>query len=181
MLDKLCRKRRWYEALGCLRKLIQFNSSYQIFNDLYPWLTQGYSSNYYILNSYHLEEVIICCRKWRDFMCKNQGLQHGEKPKDSNTYLLSRQPKIATCAGKAINLPSANTKDIWVPRSLLTNHNGSIKRWVPKYAWQALQEKEMVWSFGVLERVNSILLTQAINLQWSISKIDPRLFWIVIS
>jgi hypothetical protein len=58
MLDKLCRKRRWYEALGCLRKLIQFNSSYQIFNDLYPWFTQSYSSNYYVLNSYHLEEVI---------------------------------------------------------------------------------------------------------------------------
>jgi hypothetical protein len=24
MLDKLCRKRRWYEALGCLRESIQF-------------------------------------------------------------------------------------------------------------------------------------------------------------
>jgi hypothetical protein len=27
----------------------------------------------------------------------------------------------------------------------------------------------------------TIQLTQAINLQWSISKIDPRLFWIIIS
>jgi hypothetical protein len=37
-------------------------NSYQlklsIFNDLYTWLTQGYFSNYYVLNSYHLEEVI---------------------------------------------------------------------------------------------------------------------------
>jgi hypothetical protein len=24
MLDKLCRRRRWYEALGCLRESIQF-------------------------------------------------------------------------------------------------------------------------------------------------------------
>jgi hypothetical protein len=29
-----------------------------IFNDLYPWLTRGYSSNYYVLNPYHLEEDI---------------------------------------------------------------------------------------------------------------------------
>jgi hypothetical protein len=28
---------------------------------------------------------------------------------------------------------------------------------------------------------SQFLLTQAINLQWSISKIDPKLFWIVIS
>jgi hypothetical protein len=24
MLDKLCRKKRWYEALGCLKESIQF-------------------------------------------------------------------------------------------------------------------------------------------------------------
>jgi hypothetical protein len=27
-------------------------------NNQYPWLTQGYSSNHYVLNSYHLEEDI---------------------------------------------------------------------------------------------------------------------------
>jgi hypothetical protein len=29
LLDKLCRRRRWYEALGCLRESIPINSSYQ--------------------------------------------------------------------------------------------------------------------------------------------------------
>jgi hypothetical protein len=47
---------------------------------------------------------------------------------------VTRQPKIATCARKVMSLPSANTKDVWVPRSLLTNLDGPIKRWVPKYA-----------------------------------------------
>jgi hypothetical protein len=35
-----------------------------------------------------------------------------------------------------MSLPRASTKDVWVPRSLLTNLDGPIKRWVPKYAWQ---------------------------------------------
>jgi hypothetical protein len=47
---------------------------------------------------------------------------------------VTRQPEIATCARKVMSLPNANTKDSWVPRSLLTNLNGPIKRWVPKYA-----------------------------------------------
>jgi hypothetical protein len=42
---------------------------------------------------------------------------------------ITRQPKIATCV-----LTSASTEDVWVPRSLLTNLDGPIKRWVPKYA-----------------------------------------------
>jgi hypothetical protein len=46
---------------------------------------------------------------------------------------VTKQPKIATCARKVMSLPSANTKDFWVPRSLLTNLDGPIKRWVPKY------------------------------------------------
>jgi hypothetical protein len=29
MLDKICRRRRWYEALGCLKESIQFKSSCQ--------------------------------------------------------------------------------------------------------------------------------------------------------
>jgi hypothetical protein len=28
--------------------------------------------------------------------------------------LVTRQPKIATCARKVMSLPSANTKDFWV-------------------------------------------------------------------
>jgi hypothetical protein len=47
---------------------------------------------------------------------------------------VTRQPKIATCARKVISLPSANTKDFLDPISLFTNHNGPIKRWVPKHA-----------------------------------------------
>jgi hypothetical protein len=27
MLDKLCRRRRWYEALGCLRETIQLTQA----------------------------------------------------------------------------------------------------------------------------------------------------------
>jgi hypothetical protein len=30
VLDKICRRRRWYEPLGCLRKLIQFLSTQAI-------------------------------------------------------------------------------------------------------------------------------------------------------
>jgi hypothetical protein len=47
---------------------------------------------------------------------------------------VTRQPKIATCARKVMNLPSASTKNIWVSRSLLTNLDGPIKRRGPKYA-----------------------------------------------
>jgi hypothetical protein len=72
------------------------------------------------------------------YTCRKKGHQCRDCP--TNNYPTSslsinshitRQPKIATCARKVIN---ANTKDFWVPRSLLTNRNGPIKRWVPKYA-----------------------------------------------
>jgi hypothetical protein len=60
----------------------------------------------------------------------------GNNPTSSLSIILhvTRQPKIATCARKVMSLPSANTKDFWVPRSLLTNLDGPTKRWVPKYA-----------------------------------------------
>jgi hypothetical protein len=65
-------------------------NSYQlklsIFNDLYPWLTQGYFSNYYVLNSYHLEEGIDVVGNKELSYAKNQGLQHGGKSKDGNFY-----------------------------------------------------------------------------------------------
>jgi hypothetical protein len=44
MLDKLFRKKRWYEALGCLKESIQFLLT-QVINlqwSTYPRLTQGY-------------------------------------------------------------------------------------------------------------------------------------------
>jgi hypothetical protein len=65
-----------------------------------------------------------------------QGLSHGNNPTPSlsiNSHI-TRQSKIATCARKVMSLPSASTKDVCVPRSLLTNLDGPIKRWVPKYA-----------------------------------------------
>jgi hypothetical protein len=77
------------KSLGCLRKFFQFLSTQAIFNDLYTWLTQDYFSNCYVLNSYHLEEVIDVVGSEEILYAKIQGLQHGEKPKDGNTYLLS--------------------------------------------------------------------------------------------
>jgi hypothetical protein len=93
------------------------------------------------------------------------------------------KPKIATCARKVMSLPSASTKDIWVPRSLLTNLNEPIKRWGPKYAWQALQGKgDDMNLWWCLSGLTQFLLTQAINLtMFYISKFDPKLFWFIIS
>jgi hypothetical protein len=75
------------------------------------------------------------------YICRKKGHQCKDGPIGNNltSSLLiishvTRQPKIATCARKVMSLPSANTKDSLVPRSLLTNLNGPIKRWVPKYA-----------------------------------------------
>jgi hypothetical protein len=106
------------------------------------------------------DRLCYICRK-KGHQCKDCPI--GKNPTSSlsiNSHV-TRQPKIATCARKVMSLPSANTKDFWVPRSLLTNLNGPMKRWVPKYAWQALQEKEMIWSLGVLERVNLIFFNSS--------------------
>jgi hypothetical protein len=46
---------------------------------------------------------------------------------------VTRQPKITTCARKVMSLSSTRIKDISVPISLLTNLDGPIKRWGPKY------------------------------------------------
>jgi hypothetical protein len=75
------------------------------------------------------------------YTCRKKGHQCRDCPTNnyptsslSNNSHITRQPKIATCARKVISLPSANTKDFLVPRSLLTNRDGPIKRWVPKNA-----------------------------------------------
>jgi hypothetical protein len=86
------------------------------------------------------DRLCYICRK-KGHQCKDCPIGNNPTPSLSINPHLTRQPKIATCARKVTSLPSANTKDFWVPRSLLTNHDGPIKRWVPKYAWQALQEK----------------------------------------
>jgi hypothetical protein len=47
---------------------------------------------------------------------------------------LLRRPKNDTCAREVIGSPCASTKAIWVPKSLVTNHNGPNIAWVPKCA-----------------------------------------------
>jgi hypothetical protein len=73
----------------------------------------------------------ICRRKGH--LCKDCPIGNYSAPSLSIGSYVTRQLKSATCARKVLSLPSASTKDIWVPRSLLTNLNGPIKRWGPKY------------------------------------------------
>jgi hypothetical protein len=79
------------------------------------------------------DRLCYICQK-KGHQCKDCPI--GNYPTSSLSIIshVTRQPKIATCARKVMSLPSANTKDFWVPRSLLTNLDGPIKRWVPKYA-----------------------------------------------
>jgi hypothetical protein len=79
------------------------------------------------------DRLCYICRK-KGNHCKDCPIGNNPTSSLSNTSHVTRQPKIATCVRKVMSLPSANTKDSWVPRSLLTNHDGPIKRWVPKYA-----------------------------------------------
>jgi hypothetical protein len=79
------------------------------------------------------DRLCYICRK-KGHQCKDCPM--GNYPTSSLSIIshVTRQSKIATCARKVMSLPNANTKNSWVPRSLLTNLNGPIKRWVPKYA-----------------------------------------------
>jgi hypothetical protein len=79
------------------------------------------------------DRLCYICRK-KGHQCKDCPIGNTSTPILSINSLVTRQPTIATCARKLMSLSSANTKDFWVPRSLLTNHDGPIKRWVLKYA-----------------------------------------------
>jgi hypothetical protein len=79
------------------------------------------------------DHLCYICRK-KGHQCKDCPIGNNPTPSLLINSHVTRQPKIATCARKVMSLPSANTKDFWVPRSLLTNLDGPIKRWVPKYA-----------------------------------------------
>jgi hypothetical protein len=79
------------------------------------------------------DRLCYICRK-KGHQCKDCPIGNTSTPSLSINSHVTRQPKIATCARKVMSLPSANTKDFWVPRSFLTNRDGPIKRWVPKYA-----------------------------------------------
>jgi hypothetical protein len=92
-----------------------------------------------------------------------------------DSYVL-RRPKTATCGRKVTSLPCDSTKDIWAPKSLLTNLDGPIMRWRPKYAWQAL------WGNGVNMKLWVDSIFNSGNQSYIVysSKIDPKLFWIII-
>jgi hypothetical protein len=79
------------------------------------------------------KRLCYTCRK-KGHQCKNCPINNNPTSSLSIISHVTRQPKIATCARKVMSLPSANTKDFWVPRSLFTNLDGPIKRWVPKCA-----------------------------------------------
>jgi ribosomal protein S8 len=55
------------------------------------------------------------------------------EPNLSINLNMLRRPKIDICARKVISSPHSRTKAIWVPKSLLTNLDGPIPRWGPKY------------------------------------------------
>jgi hypothetical protein len=79
------------------------------------------------------DRLCYICRK-KGHQCKDCPIGNYPTSSLSINSHVTRQPKIATCARKVMSLPNANAKDIWVPRSLLTNLDGPIKRWGPKYA-----------------------------------------------
>jgi hypothetical protein len=84
-------------------------------------------------SSRHEDRLCYICRK-KGHQCKDCPIGNYPAPNLSIDSYVTRQSKNATCARKVMSLPSASIKDIWVPRSLLTNLDGPIKRWGPKYA-----------------------------------------------
>jgi uncharacterized small protein (DUF1192 family) len=83
-------------------------------------------------SSRHEDRLCYICQK-KGHQCKECPIGNYPAPNLSINSYVTRQPKTETCARKVMSLPSAGTKDIWVPRSLLTNLDGPIKRWRPKY------------------------------------------------
>jgi hypothetical protein len=78
-------------------------------------------------SSRHEDRLCYICRK-KGHQCKECPIDNFPAPNLSIDPYVTRQSKIATCARKVMSLPSASTKDIWIPRSLLTNLDGPIKR-----------------------------------------------------
>jgi hypothetical protein len=78
------------------------------------------------------KRLCYTCRK-KGHQCKDCPIGNNPTPNLSIDSHVTRQPKNTTCVRKVMSLPNANTKDSWVPRFLLTNQDGPIKRWVPKY------------------------------------------------
>jgi hypothetical protein len=78
-------------------------------------------------SSKHEDRLFYICRK-KGHLCEDCPIGNYPAPSLSIDSYVTRQPKITTCARKVMSLPSVSTKDIWVPRSLLTNLDGPIKR-----------------------------------------------------
>jgi uncharacterized small protein (DUF1192 family) len=83
-------------------------------------------------SSRHEDRLCYICRK-KGHQCKDCPIGNYPAPNLSIDPYVTRQSKIATCARKVMSLPSASTNNIWIPRTLLTNLDGPIKRWEPKY------------------------------------------------
>jgi hypothetical protein len=84
-------------------------------------------------SSRHEDRLCYICRK-KGHQCKDCPIGNYPAPNLSIDSYVTRQPKSATCARNVMSLPCTSAKDIWVPKSLLTNLDGPIKRWGPKYA-----------------------------------------------
>ncbi|XP_066396305.1 uncharacterized protein [Miscanthus floridulus] len=75
------------------------------------------------------------------YTCKGKGHLSKDCPMGNTSKLnlsidlnMLRRPKNDTCARKVIGSPCASTQAIWVPKSLVTNHNGPNIVWVPNCA-----------------------------------------------
>jgi hypothetical protein len=84
-------------------------------------------------SSKHEDRLCYICQK-KGHLCEDCPIGNYSAPSLSIDSYVTRQSKIGTCARKVMSLPSATSKEIWFPRSLLTNLDGPIKRWGPKYA-----------------------------------------------
>jgi hypothetical protein len=58
--------------------------------------------------------IFYICRR-KGHLCKDCPIGNYSAPILSIDSYVTRQPKIATCTRKVMSLPSASTKDIWVP------------------------------------------------------------------
>jgi hypothetical protein len=84
-------------------------------------------------SSKHGDHLCYICRR-KGHLSKDCPIGNYSAPSLSIDSYVTRQPKFATCARMIMSSPSASTKDTWVPRFLLTNLDGPIKRSGPKYA-----------------------------------------------
>jgi hypothetical protein len=75
------------------------------------------------------------------YTCREKGHISKDCPKTQvlipmivNNDISHVKPKNDTCTINVISSPYDSSHAIWVPKFLLTNHEGPNKDWVPKYA-----------------------------------------------